>query len=284
MPERDAFGNELRPSDATAAFGAAEPVPAPAPATGGPVEPRAPAAPVAPPAPVLDTTRPSSRSPGPRRASGRAAGGCIVFVVVVLGAGGLVVGLVADQVSTGVDAVRSLSTEFDRTAQAPRTPAPTPSTPSTPSRPAPPAAPPTGLRRGSLLRPVPFGRAVTRLRRSGLGRLRNLRVSPARIDAQLVTSSGRLRSVEIVPGGKLTTLSTSSTGFGSSRTLSLAAIDRKAPQRLARSAAGRARTSTGAVEYLVLLDLGGQPGWVVYLRGGRGFRADRNGRGLLKIG
>lgn len=276
MPERDPFGNELRPSDATAAFGAPEPAPAisaSAPAD-APVD-----APSAPPAtPARDTSADWSPTPGPTRTAGRAVGGCLVFAVVVLAVGGCVVGLVADKVSTGVDAVRSLSTEFDTTIVAPPPPGSAPSAPSTPAK------PPTGLGRGSLLRPTAFGGAVTRLRRSGLGRLHNLRVSPARIDAQLVTRTGRLRSVQLLPGGDLKTLATSPPGFSTSRTLSLAAIDRGAPQRLTRSAAGRARTSTGAVEFLVLLDLGGEPGWVVYLRGGGGFRADRTGRGVQAIG
>ena len=275
MPERDAFGNELRPSDATAAFGAAGPAPAPAPESGAPVAVPAPAAPTSPPRHAAPSRSPP---PAPKRTGGRAAGGCIAFVVVVLAVGGCVVGLMADKVSTGVEVVRSLSTEFGETAEAPRIPVPTASAPAAP------AAPPTGLSRGSLLRPAAFGGAVTRLRRSGLGRLRSLIVRPARIDAQLVTRDGRLRSVQVVPGGRLTTLSTSPPGFSTGRTLSLSAIDRGAPQRLARSAAGRARTSTGAVEYLVLFDFGGQPGWVVYLRGGRGFRADRSGRVVQRIG
>ena len=278
MPDRDAFGNELRPSDPTGAFGAAGPAPAPAPVSGAPVAVPGHAAPTSPPRHAAPS---SSPSPGPKRTGRRAAGGCIAFVVVVLAVGGCVVGLVADKVSTSVEVVRSLSTEFGETAKAPRIPAPTPSTASAPAAP---AAPPTGLSRGSLLRPAAFGGAVTRLRRSGLGRLRNFVVRPARIDAQLVTRDGRLRSVQVVPGGRLTTLSTSPPGFSTGRTLSLSAIDRNAPQRLARSAAGRARTSTGAVEYLVLFDFGGHPGWVVYLRGGRGFRADRTGRVEQRIG
>ena len=42
-----------------------------------------------------------------------------------------------------------------------------------------------------------FSRAMARLRTSGLGRMRTMSVRPERIDAQLLTKGGSLRSVQI---------------------------------------------------------------------------------------
>ena len=123
-----------------------------------------------------------------------------------------------------------------------------------------------------------FGAAIASLRGSGLGRLRTLRLAPERIDAQLVTADGRLRSVQVVPGGKRSNLSTSAPGFPTTATMSLGAINRGAPQRLARSAARRAGRPVSAIDYLVLVDIVGTASWVVYLKDGRSYLADAAGR------
>ena len=213
----------------------------------------------------------------PPRSTRRVAGGCLAFVVVVTLVGGCMVGLTREAMTDGADAIRSLSTELAVSVPARTLPATAPPADA-------PARPPTGLGRGSLLRPAAFGDAVDGLRGAGLGRLRVLRLSPERIDAQLVTRTGRLRTVQVLPGGARRTLSTSGPGFSTGRTISLAAIDRRAPLRIVRSAAGRARTTPGAVDYLVLLDIAGVPTWVVHLRGGKGFVADRRGRNVKPIG
>ena len=58
---------------------------------------------------------------------------------------------------------------------------------------------------------------MNRLRTGGYGRLGNLRVAPERIDATLVTKDGRLRQVQIVPGGAVRVIGTTGAGFAGAR-------------------------------------------------------------------
>ena len=112
--------------------------------------------------------------------------------------------------------------------------------------------PARGLSVTSLLRPAAFGKAMNRLRTGGYGRLTNLRVAPDRIDASMLTKDGRLRQVQVVPGGAVRVLGTSPTGFAGARTMALKGINRSAPSRLTRSAAGRLKQPASRVDYLVL--------------------------------
>ena len=148
----------------------------------------------------------------------------------------------------------------------------------TPSEGARPQQSPRGLSAGSLLRPVAFGRAMERLRTGGYGRLANLRVAPERIDATIVTKNGRLRQVQIVPGGAVRVLGTTPTGFAGTPTMTLKGIAPSAPSRLTRSAAGRLRQPASRVNYLVLSEFAGARQWNVYFKGGQIFTADARGR------
>jgi hypothetical protein len=141
-----------------------------------------------------------------------------------------------------------------------------------------PQRPPTGLSSGSLLRPAAFGRAIARLRTGGYGRLGNLRVAPERIDATLVTKDGRLRQVQIVPGGAVRVIGTTSAGFARAHTMTMHDIVAAAPSRLTRSAAGRLGVPAGRVNYLVLSSFAGTRQWNVYFKGGQIFSADPRGR------
>lgn len=138
--------------------------------------------------------------------------------------------------------------------------------------------PARGLSVNSLLRPAAFGKAITRLRTGGYGRLTNLRVAPDRIDASLLTRDGRLRQVQIVPGGAVRVIGTSGAGFAGARTITLKGIFAGAPNRLTRSAAGRLEQPASRVDYLVLSEFGGARTWNVYFKGGQIFSADPRGR------
>ncbi|MBA2350195.1 MAG: hypothetical protein H0V81_18120, partial [Solirubrobacterales bacterium] len=218
----------------------------------------------------------------------RVAGGCISFVAIVFVVGGCAIAGLVGSIGEGVDTFRSISTEFSRTTLEP--PARAPSTASgsgaedSATSSAESAEPPRGLARRSLLRRAEFTRAVTKLRGAGLGRPRSLRVAPDRIDTQLVTKTGRLRNVQIVPGGALRTISTTpSGGFSTQGLVSLAEIDRGAPARLVRSAAGRAQLPAARIDYLVLSQVGGKTRWVAFLQDGPGYLADRSGRIEQKV-
>ena len=142
--------------------------------------------------------------------------------------------------------------------------------------------PPRGLSANSLLRPAAFGRAMKRLRTGGHGRLTNLRVAPDRIDATTVTKDGRLRLVQIVPGGALNVLQTTG-GFAGAQTMALKGIDAGAPNRLTRAAARRLGQPAGRVNYLVLSEFAGARQWNVYFKGGQIFSADARGRITRRI-
>ena len=98
-----------------------------------------------------------------------------------------------------------------------------------------------------------FDRALKRLSTSGLGRMRTLTIRPDRIDAQLLTKGGSLRSVQIrYDEPDINAFGTSGAGFGHLETIPFAKIDAGAPARLARSAAGRARLPVSQVDYVTL--------------------------------
>jgi hypothetical protein len=189
----------------------------------------------------------------------------LAILVAVLGA---VVGTLVDSGVKRVD-------RFARELAPPQPPAPVQS--------ARPALPARGLSSASLLRPAAFARALARLRHGGYGRLTNLRVAPDRIDATMLTGTGGLRQVQIVPGGAVRVLGTSPSGFAGARTMTLKGIDARAPSRLTRSAAGRLEQATSRVDYLVLSEFAGARQWYVYFAGGHSFSADPHGRITRRI-
>lgn len=101
--------------------------------------------------------------------------------------------------------------------------------------------------------------ALHALRRSGLGRPLTLRVAPERVDAQLVSRSGRLSLVQFTSEHDLRTLDHRD-GARYGATVAYRRIDPAAPERLVRSADAPARR----IQY-VLLD---RTGWRAYFRGG----------------
>jgi hypothetical protein len=134
----------------------------------------------------------------------------------------------------------------------------------------------------SLISRAGFAAALDRLR--GRGRLRLLRVTAGRIDAQLVTRPGALRTIQITAGGALRDFGTAGSGAGALPTVPYAQIDPAAPARLVRAAARLAGRKPSRVDYLVLLMLPSGQSWNVYFKpDGLHFMADRHGRGLRRL-
>ena len=194
----------------------------------------------------------------------------IVIVFAVLG------GIISTLVDEGVDRADRFLRDFEPPdVQAPAVPGSDESSPS--GRPQA-TLPARGLSVTSLLRPAAFGKAMTRLRTGGYGRLTHLRVAPDRIDASMLTKDGRLRQVQIVPGGAARVIATSPSGFAGAPTMAMKGIDTSAPYRLTRSAAGRLEQPASRVNYLVLSEFAGARQWNVYFTGGQIFSADARGR------
>jgi hypothetical protein len=138
---------------------------------------------------------------------------------------------------------------------------------------------PSGLSSNSMLVRRNFSRAMTRLRNSGLGRMRSMSVRPERIDAQLLTKGGSLRSVQIKSGeSEISKFGASGGGFSQLETIPFSKIDAAAPARLARSAAGRLRKPVSQIDYVVLLSFAGDPLWSAFSKTGKHFQANVHGR------
>ena len=145
-------------------------------------------------------------------------------------------------------------------------------------------AEPRGLSGRSLLARRNLQPALRRLATSGLGRLKSIAIRPERIDAQLLTRGGRLRSVQLRYDGELRKLSLSGAGFSQLRTIAFSKLDPAAPSRLARSAAGRLKLPVGQVGYAVPIVIGSEVSWSVFMRDGRSFLGDARGRVTRRIG
>ena len=235
------------------------------------------------PAPTPTATPPPRRAPGeraiPRTPSPRQRSPVtsvirgVIFLGIVIA---LLGGVIGTLVGEGVDRVE----EFGRELEAPdvQVPAVPGSDEESPSGRAQATLPARGLSVTSLLRPAAFGKAMTRLRTGGYGRLTHLRVAPDRIDATMVTKDGRLRQVQVVPGGAVRVIGTSPAGFTGARTMTLKGIVAAAPSRLTRSAAGRLKQPASRVDYLVLSEFAGARQWNAYFKGGETFSADARGR------
>jgi len=209
------------------------------------------------------------------RAQGLRAGRMVRILVIVVVVFAVLGGIISTLVDEGVDR----ADRFLRDLETPDVQAPAvPGADETPSGRRQPALTASGLSVNSLLRPAAFRRAMTRLRTGGYGRLTNLRVAPDRIDASMLTKDGRLRQVQIVPGGAARVLVTSPGGFAGARTMTMKGIDTSAPNRLTRSAAGRLKAPASRVDYLVLSEFAGSRVWNIYFEGGAIFSADSSGR------
>ena len=100
------------------------------------------------------------------------------------------------------------------------------------------AKPPVGLAPRSMIRPAAFKVAIADLKKRKLGQVRNLRLAPERIDTQLLTSGGRLRSVQHTYDGEFRKFSLSGAGFKHLGTIPFA---QARSQRPAATGQGRGR-------------------------------------------
>jgi hypothetical protein len=150
------------------------------------------------------------------------------------------------------------------------------SVPSTPAKPA--GAPPKGIGGRSLVRRGNLAAALGKLRSSEL-RLTHLRLAPERIDAQLLTRGGRLRSVQVQPGGAIERLGPDSgPGFDQSSTIPFGRVNPGAPQRLARRGAAKLGVPVSTLQYLVPTNFGGKVTWAAYFKRARYVIGDAAGR------
>jgi hypothetical protein len=148
----------------------------------------------------------------------------------------------------------------------------------TPARPEAPAVPPKGVGGRSLVRRDNLAPALAKLSSTEL-RLTHLRVAPERIDAQLLTRAGRLRSVQVKPGGDLDRLGPDSgAGFDNTPTIPFARLDPRAPQRLARRGAAKLDVPVSTLQYVVPIRFSGQLRWGAYFKRGRYVLGDAAGR------
>ena len=147
-----------------------------------------------------------------------------------------------------------------------------------PKQPAKPVAAPRGLGPRSLVRKAAFGAALKKLRGSGL-RLTGLNLAPGRIRAQLLTRDGRLRSVQVQPGGAMERIGPDAgPGFDSTRTIPLARLRPGAPQRLARQGAAKLHVPVSTLQYLVPSVFSGRLTWAAYFKHSRYVIGDAAGR------
>jgi hypothetical protein len=308
MGERDAFGNEKGEKSSLAGLGwttggtpsSTEPVAVPPPAAPAPsvsvgAGPAATPPAGAPPEtgfrsgsdpfgamPTLPPPAPRATPPAgiPRYQPSAGTrllrvGMMTVVPLIIFGAIGATIFSIGNDVSDRVGDVRhAISTSLDQITVPTVPPVETPAAPATP---------PVGFGKGSLLVKSNFADALRTLRGEG-SRVRSLRVAPDRINAQLVTLDGRMKSVQITWQGEVQRSSTGP-GFPTTGTFSVDSIQRAAPFRLARSAAGRERKSPSSVDYLVALDLGGRQAWTVLFKDRSAqYLADSAGRITSKNG
>ena len=147
-----------------------------------------------------------------------------------------------------------------------------------PATPEPPAVPPKGVSGESLVRRANFAAALAKLRSSEL-RLTHLRLAPDRIDAQLLTRAGKLRLMQVKPGGEPEQLGPDSgSGFDSARTFAFSRLDPGAPQRLARRGARKLGVPVSTLQYLVPSEWSGKLRWAAYFERGRYVFGDARGR------
>lgn len=292
MPEYDAFGREIG-EDTLAGLGGssaardedlirerteAQAQPAPPRETEAPIfeAPVAKPDPAAPQQPVFVSVKerpvfvsaPAFRKP--KRIVRRAGLGCLALIILIPV---LLVALGAALAVFGIDTDPEVKTGR---VQVPR---PSESLEIAPGKK---AKPPRGLESRSLVRRANFARAMKRLRAANLGSVSFLRVAPERIDARLVTQSGRLSNVQLTFDGKLNR-GGSTAGFKSAARDSFAQINTAAPERLTRAGARRLGRKTTSINYTAYLAGGGQFVWGAYFKGSGIAQGDARGRFLRRI-
>jgi len=261
VPKYDAFGREIG-EDTLGGLGSGATAD-PAPEDGSPAEPVA-AEPEPTPASQPRAEHRSDTGPARRLLSG--GRWLIVLVsVLVLFVVPVVAGVVA-LVNTVGDATEVVRGGIKEGLEA------------RPVTPAKPTVAPKGIAGRSLVRKANFAAALRNLRSSEL-RLRSLRLAPERIDVQLLTRDGRLRSQQVQPGRAIRQFGPDSgPGFDQSNTIPFALLKAGAPQRLARSGAAKLGVPVSTLQYLVPTLFSGKITWAAYFKRGRYVLGDASGR------
>ena len=213
----------------------------------------APAEPVAAPAPATPAPRATKAFPVALAAA----------VVVVIASIGLAISFLAGSSEDGAGGPVTVEGGPVTVEEAP------------PAAPGEPPAPDPVVDRGSLFDRPLLARAVKALRVAELGRPISLRVAAERIDAQLITSKGLLRTVQIGLDGEPRELN--ATQAGPVPSMPWSAVDPAAPHRLIRAATEREKRSAADVDYLVLIGLD-KPTWGLFFKGGTHYQGNAAGK------
>ena len=294
MPKYDPFGREIG-EDTLQGLGGTESSQEPSSSPGGwsegqlaeaaSHEPATVPEPAAQPEPVFATEAPPAPPPTQPafeiptatpattvRVRRRGGVGCLVAMIVIAAIAALPILAIVSFVGSAGDAIDDITGIIES--------APDVEIPGVPETPTGRAKPPVGIAGRSMVAPANFGGALERLR--GMGRVAMIRLSPDRVDAQLVKRS-RLRGAVVDYRGELTRRS-SAGGVPKVSTVAIAAIDRKAPARLVRGAAARYRVRPRGINYLVLSPWPGEGHrWVAYFKNGVYVQGDRDGRVVRRI-
>ena len=188
--------------------------------------------------------------------SGAAKGCLVAFVILVAFGGAIIAGIVSFVGSVDIDTpdIEKIVTRPD-------------------SGPA-----PKGLEGESLVRPANLAAALKKIGGAG-GAITNLRVAPERIDATLLTPAGRLRHVQVKPGGDLERFGPDSgPGFDSSQTIPGSKLNPRAPARLARRGAEEVGVPVADLQYAVPSEFDNRIRWVVYFTRARYVIGNARGR------
>ena len=190
--------------------------------------------------------------------SGAAKGCLVAFAILILVGGAIVAGLVSFIGSVDIDTPDTSIITRPKLEQ--------------------PQNAPKGLEGESLVRPANLAAALKKIGGAG-GGITNLRVAPERIDATLLTPAGRLRHVQVKPGGDLERFGPDSgPGFDSSKTIPVSKLDPRAPAKLARRGAEEVGVPVTELQYAVPQEFDNAVRWVVYFTRARYVIGDARGR------
>ena len=146
-----------------------------------------------------------------------------------------------------------------------------------------PAKPPTGLGGASMVSPANFGKGLKQMEQEVPGKVTFIRLSPDRLDAQLVKGS-KQRSAQVNFEGELVSGPATANG-GNLGGIAYSDINRSAPARLVRGSAAKYDVREKGINYLVLSpdSISGGQRWIAYFKNGVYVEGDRNGKVVRRI-
>jgi hypothetical protein len=203
----------------------------------------------------------------------RSGVGCLVGLVILLAIVAVPIIAIVSVVGSAEDTFDDITGVFDSAPDV---------EPAIPEAPVAPAKPPSGLTGASMIAPANFGKALKRLEQTGPGRIMTIRLSPDRVDAELVKGS-RQRNAVVNFEGELTR-GTARRGVPAFATVAFSELDRSAPARLVRASAARFHVREKGINYLVLSSFPGEGHhWVAYFKNGVYVQGDRHGKVVRRI-